>query len=227
MKHGLRKVVTALLIAAFVLTLAGCGSDDTLKKNITGSWICRGIDMTDSILSEMRAAVSDDPEAEALFSNLNTGTLTIDYILDLREDGTFVLTVDQSSADRLVEQLSTAISDALYAYLEDTIVKLAEENGMTLEALMSALGCSSMDEVIEKSMDGLTMKEYVDQMFAEEDIQSVFEEGTESGTYSVKSGKILLSTDDSAISLIEYDEKSDTLSLTESGFDDPFLFTRQ
>ena len=51
------------------------------------------------------------------------------------------------------------------------------------------------------------LAEYCDGVFAESDIQDILAEGTESGTYSVKSGKILLSTDDSAISLIEYDEK--------------------
>ena len=38
MKKALHKLTLAVLIAAFILTLAGCGSDDTLKKNITGSW---------------------------------------------------------------------------------------------------------------------------------------------------------------------------------------------
>lgn len=37
MKKALHKLTLAVLIAAFILTLAGCGSDDTLKKNITGS----------------------------------------------------------------------------------------------------------------------------------------------------------------------------------------------
>lgn len=227
MKKTLHKLTLAVLIAAFILTLAGCGSDDTLKKNITGSWACRGIDVTDSVLEGMHEGVSSDTEAEEIINSIDVGVLTVDYLLDIREDGTFVMTVDQSSADRLIEQFSTAISDTLYAYLEGTLEKLAEENGMTLDEVMSVLGCSSMDEVIEKSMDGLTMKEYVDQFFTESDMQSIFAEGTESGTYSVKSGKILLSADDSAISLIEYDEKSDTISLTESGFDEPFLFVRQ
>ena len=32
MKKALHKLTLAVLIAAFILTLAGCGSDDTLKK---------------------------------------------------------------------------------------------------------------------------------------------------------------------------------------------------
>lgn len=226
MKKVFHKLIPAVLIAALVLTLSGCGSDETLKKAIAGTWICKDIDMTDSILEEMRASAGDAPETEELFRHLDVGTLAIDYLLELHEDGTFLMTVDQSSADKLIEQFSSSISDALSAYLEDTLKMLAEESDMTLDDLMSALGCSSMDEVIKIAMGGQTMDEYVDQLLPKADMQSIFEEGTSSGTYSVKSGKILLSSSDSAVSLIEYDEKSDTLSLTESGFDEPFLFVR-
>lgn len=227
MKKALHKLTLAVLIAAFILTLAGCGSDDTLKKNITGSWACRGIDVTDMILEGMLEGVSGDAEVEALISNLNVGLLTVDYLLDIREDGTFVLSVDQSSAGKMADQLSDAMADVMYTYIEAELEKLANENGTTLDALMSALGCSSMDEVIESSLGGQSLAEYCDGVFAESDIQDILAEGTESGTYSVKSGKILLSADDAAISLIEYDEKSDTVSLTESGFDEPFIFTRR
>ena len=119
------------------------------------------------------------------------------------------------------------MADVMYAYLETELEKLANENGMTLDEAISVLGCSNIDEAIESSLGGQSLAEYCDGVFAESDIQDILAEGTESGTYSVKSGKILLSTDDSAISLIEYDEKSDTVSLTESGFDEPFLFIRQ
>lgn len=68
MKKALHKLTLAVLIAAFILTLAGCGSDDTLKKNITGSWACRGIDVTDMILEGMLEGVSGDAEAEEFIS---------------------------------------------------------------------------------------------------------------------------------------------------------------
>lgn len=227
MKKALHKLTLAVLIAAFILTLAGCGSDDTLKKNITGSWACRGIDVTDMILEGMLEGVSGDAEAEEFISNMNVGVLTVDYLLDIREDGTFVLSVDQSSAGKMADQLSDAMADVMYTYIEAELEKLANENGTTLDALMSALGCSSMDEVIESSLGGQSLAEYCDEVFAESGIQDILAEATESGTYSVKSGKILLSGDSSTISLIEYDEKSDTVSLTESGFDEPFIFTRR
>ena len=115
----------------------------------------------------------------------------------------------------------------MYTYLETELEKLANENGMTLDEVISVLGCSNIDEAIESSLGGQSLAEYCDGVFAESDIQDILAEGTESGTYSVKSGKILLSADDAAISLIEYDEKSDTVSLTESGFDEPFIFTRR
>ena len=227
MKKALHKLTLAVLIAAFILTLAGCGSDDTLKKNTTGSWACRGIDVTDMILEGMLEGVSGDAEAEEFISNMNVGVLTVDYLLDIREDGTFVLSVDQSSAGKMADQLSDAMADVMYAYIEAELEKLANENGTTLDALMSALGCSSMDEVIESSLGGQSLAEYCDEVFAESEIQDILAEATESGTYSVKSGKILLSGDSSTISLIEYDEKSNTISLTESGFDTPFIFTRR
>ena len=218
MKKALHKLTLAVLIAAFILTLAGCGSDDTMKKNITGSWACRGIDVTDMILEGMLEGVSGDAEAEEFISNMNVGVLTVDYLLDIREDGTFVLSIDPSSA---------AMADVMYTYLETELEKLANENGMTLDEVISVLGCSNIDEAIESSLGGQSLAEYCDGVFAESDIQDILAEGTESGTYSVKSGKILLSADDAAISLIEYDEKSDTVSLTESGFDEPFIFTRR
>lgn len=227
MKKALHKLTLAVLIAAFILTLAGCGSDDTLKKNITGSWACRGIDVTDMILEGMLEGVSGDAEAEEFISNMNVGVLTVDYLLDIREDGTFVLSIDPSSAGKLADQFSDAMADVMYTYIEAELEKFANENGTTLDALMSALGCRSMDEVIESSLGGPSLAEYCDEVFAESEIQDILAEATESGTYSVKSGKILLSDDSSTISLIEYDEKSDTVSLTESGFDEPFIFTRR
>lgn len=227
MKKSLHKLTLAILIAAFILTLAGCGSDDTLKKNITGSWACREIDVTDMILEGMHEGVSGDAEAEEFISNMNVGVLTVGYLLDIREDGTFVLSVDPSSAGKLADQLSDAMADVMYTYIEAKLEKLANENGMTLDEVMSILGCSSMDEVIESSLGGQSLAEYCDEVFAESEIQDILAEATESGTYSVKSGKILLSGDSSTISLIEYDEKSDTISLTESGFDAPFIFTRR
>lgn len=226
MKKALHKLTLAVLIAAFILTLAGCGSDDTLKKNITGSWACREIDVTDSIIEGMREGASD-AEAEELISNMNVGVLTVDYLLDIREDGTFVLSVDQSSAGKMADQLSDAMADVMYTYIEAELEKLADENGMTLDEVMSVLGCSSIDEAIESSLGGQSLAEYCDEVFAESEIQDILAEATESGTYSVKSGKILLSGDSSTVSLIEYDEKSDTISLTESGFDTPFIFTRR
>lgn len=227
MKKALHKLTLAVLIAAFILTLTGCGSDDTLKKNITGSWTCRGIDVTDSIMEGMREEAGSDAEAEESISNMNVGVLTVDYLLDIREDGTFVLSIDPSSAGKLADQLSAAVADAMYTYIEAELEKLANESGMTLDTLMSVLGCSSMDEVIESSLGGQSLEEYCDEVFAESEIQDILAEATESGTYSVKSGKILLSGDSSTISLIEYDEKSNTISLTESGFDTPFIFTRR
>ena len=227
MKKALHKLTLAVLIAAFILTLAGCGSDDTLKKNITGSWACRGIDVTDMILEGMLEGVSGDAEAEEFISNMNVGVLTVDYLLDIREDGTFVLSIDPSSAGKLADQFSAAMADVMYTYLETELEKLANENGMTLDEVISVLGCSNIDEAIESSLGGQSLAEYCDGVFAESDIQDILAEGTESGTYSVKSGKILLSAADAAISLIEYDEKSDTVSLTESGFDEPFIFTRR
>ena len=158
---------------------------------------------------------------------MNVGVLTVDYLLDIREDGTFVLSIDPSSAGKLADQFSAAMADVMYTYLETELEKLANENGMTLDEVISVLGCSNIDEAIESSLGGQSLAEYCDGVFAESDIQDILAEGTESGTYSVKSGKILLSADDAAISLIEYDEKSDTVSLTESGFDEPFIFTRR
>lgn len=179
------------------------------------------------ILEGMLEGVSGDAEAEEFISNMNVGVLTVDYLLDIREDGTFVLSIDPSSAGKLADQLSAAMADVMYAYLETELEKLANENGMTLDEAISVLGCSNIDEAIESSLGGQSLAEYCDGVFAESDIQDILAEGTESGTYSVKSGKILLSADDAAISLIEYDEKSDTVSLTESGFDEPFIFTRR
>lgn len=227
MKKALHKLTLAVLIAAFILTLAGCGSDDTLKKNITGSWACREIDVTDMILEGMLEGVSGDAEAEEFIGNMNVGVLTVDYLLDIREDGTFVLSIDPSCADKMTEQLSAAMSDTIYTYVETELEKLANENGMTLDAAMSAAGFSSIDEVMESSLGGQSLAEYCDGVFAEVDMQAILAEATESGTYSVKSGKILLSGDSSTVNLIEYDEKSDTISLTDSGFDAPLLFTRR
>ena len=134
---------------------------------------------------------------------------------------------EQVTSGSQISELPQSMVDYQFNRMLGEYQQMADRYGMTLDEAISVLGCSNIDEAIESSLGGQSLAEYCDGVFAESDIQDILAEGTESGTYSVKSGKILLSTDDSAISLIEYDEKSDTVSLTESGFDEPFLFIRQ
>jgi len=172
MKKRLFSTLAALLMALFVLSACSQAAD------VTGVYTAV-YDMTDLIgVTDTEAAV------------------TMNFTLNLSEDGRFVLSVD---TDSLVDSLKNLYTeDFVRASL--TATGVAEEE---IEPILASMGYES----IQAFIDAL-----IDQMLTEEYLQELHESVYTEGTYKVEGGEVLLNSekDDAA-------SPQDTATIGEDG----------
>ncbi len=180
----------ALCLALAACLFAGCG-----KQNLpVGTWKAN-LDMTDLIKEEAKAGA--DPETAELVEGMNLSDLTMELVMDLKQDGTYEMKVSEESM--------SAMEDKIIAGLKDALVEGLAAEGYDAETLKDA---------------GLDMDALIEDMISEEDLDmtSAAEEFQNSGKYKVEGNKLFLSDENGAYADDDYlvfNVDGNTLTVTE------------
>ena len=193
--------------------LASQAADKAIAQKLVGEWFSAEDDVTDLILDEIIYSVSGDADAEELFSNMDYGKLTLRYRISFTEKGTFSLETDEEAASALVNKILNSFSDGVYAYMIDVFTQAAEENGTTLESLMSDYGCDNFDDFFVVAA-GESFTDFIASFLSEDDLMAMSAQSAVNGVFTVENGTVELSYGKGGASYIEYDAETDTFLLT-------------
>ena len=192
--------------------LASQAADKAIAQKLVGEWFSAEDDVTDLILDEIIYSVSGDADAEELFANMDFGKLTLRYRISFTEKGTFSLETDEEAASALVNKILNSFSDGVYAYMIDVFTQAAEENGTTLESLMSDYGCDNFDDFFVVAA-GESFTDFIESFLSEDDL-AMSAQSAVNGVFTVENGTVELSYGKGGASYIEYDAETDTFLLT-------------
>lgn len=192
--------------------LASQAADKAIAEKLVGEWFSAEDDVTDLILDEIIYSVSGDADAEELFANMDFGKLTLRYRISFTEKGTFSLETDEEAASALVNKILNSFSDGVYAYMIDVFTQAAEENGTTLESLMSDYGCDNFDDFFVVAA-GESFTDFIASFLSEDDL-AMSAQSAVNGVFTVENGTVELSYGKGGASYIEYDAETDTFLLT-------------
>ena len=193
--------------------LASQAADKAIAQKLVGEWFSAEDDVTDLILDEIIYSVSGDADAEELFANMDFGKLTLRYRISFTEKGTFSLETDEEAASALVNKILNSFSDGVYAYMIDVFTQAAEENGTTLESLMSVYGCDNFDDFFVVAA-GESFTDFIASFLSEDDLMAMSAQSAVNGVFTVENGTVELSYGKGDASYIEYDAETDTFLLT-------------
>lgn len=193
--------------------LASQAADKAIAQKLVGEWFSAEDDVTDLILDEIIYSVSGDADAEELFANMDFGKLTLRYRISFTEKGTFSLETDEEAASALVNKILNSFSDGVYAYMIDIFTQAAEENGTTLESLMSDYGCDNFDDFFVVAA-GESFTDFIASFLSEDDLMAMSAQSAVNGVFTVENGTVELSYGKGGASYIEYDAETDTFLLT-------------
>ena len=193
--------------------LASQAADKAIAEKLVGEWFSAEDDVTDLILDEIIYSVSGDADAEELFANMDFGKLTLRYRISFTEKGTFSLETDEEAASALVNKILNSFSDGVYAYMIDVFTQAAEENGTTLESLMSDYGCDNFDDLFVVAA-GESFTDFIASFLSEDDLMAMSAQSAVNGVFTVENGTVELSYGKGGASYIEYDAETDTFLLT-------------
>ena len=193
--------------------LASQAADKAIAQKLVGEWFSAEDDVTDLILDEIIYSVSGDADAEELFANMDFGKLTLRYRISFTEKGTFSLEKDEEAASALVNKILNSFSDGVYAYMIDVFTQAAEENGTTLESLMSDYGCDNFDDFFVVAA-GESFTDFIASFLSEDDLMAMSAQSAVNGVFTVENGTVELSYGKGDASYIEYDAETDTFLLT-------------
>ena len=193
--------------------LASQAADKAIAQKLVGEWFSAEDDVTDLILDEIIYSVSGDADAEELFANMDFGKLTLRYRISFTEKGTFSLETDEEAASALVNKILNSFSDGVYAYMIDVFTQAAEENGTTLESLMSDYGCDNFDDFFVVAA-GESFTDFIASFLSEDDLMAMSAQSAVNGVFTVENGTVELSYGKGGASYIESDAETDTFLLT-------------
>lgn len=171
------KLLALVLALALVFSLTACAKQAT----ITGSWKY-SVDFMKlfNLEAEETTEETQDPEEaaamEAMLSTMKKmyDGLSMDIILDLKEDNTFTMTTDEDALKTTGEKLKERAKE--YAP----------------ELLKAMFGEEMLNAMLEE--EGKTMEEYANEYADQMDVSDM-EIDTVSGTYSYEEGKLVLSVE--------------------------------
>ena len=163
------------------------------EKDILGTW-SKEISMEDEIFDEL-----DDEEIESYF---DFSGITLNILLNFKENGECTFSVDPDSVDTLTPKLLTALKNGFTKY----IAAIAEEYGMSADDLLAAMEYDGVEEFTEDVFD-------VDEF--SELIEDLYEEAT--SDYEFKDGKLYIDGDE-----VDYEISGNTLTLTYDELEDIF-----
>ena len=186
----LTKILSLTLVLALVLSLTACAALGAGKASIEGTWkynmdVMKMMEASGE-MDDMFGEDSDMTEDQMqdlvkVFKKLFDGVDLI-MVLDLKEDKTFTMAMDETAAKAAGEKLSERMPEIMPELIaamfggQDALNEMMEEYGMTMDDITSLFG----DE------------------FNAEDLLEGLEDASVKGSYTYDNGKLVLSSEDSA-----------------------------
>lgn len=187
----LKKLSALCLALVLLVSLAACG--ESAEKKIAGSYQME-MDCTSLITSEMS---DEDLEGMDLTNVSFIATLT----LTLNEDKSYTLGVENDPTKASLDDCVSTLSSALQEYLYQSMESMGVDRD-TADATFQEQYGQDIPTFVESAMSEIDTAELMDEITAE----------TDSGTFSVKDGKIYF---DSKDCYVAYTQDGDNLTVTE------------
>ena len=196
--------------------------DLRLATQLTGLWASEPIDITDSMETSLYASLNPDV-ADEILDGVDLGTLTMEMTLEFTDNGVFYLKVDGSSLGDAVDVTLSVLRSALLQYFEETTRQSAEAEGMTLEQVMEAANCETLEDLFAFGA-GMTFDDFIEESFPREFYLSAFDAVSMSGSFTVADGEIQL-TLVGETDTVDYDADADTVTM-DGGTENELVFHR-
>ena len=161
----MKKIIALSLCLILALSLCACGA----KEDLTGKWTTN-INMAQVFNDEMAAA---DP---TMAEYMAVETFNLPLVLELKEDGTYSMTVDPTAMEATMNKLVEDMTVGLEAYF----AAIFAEQGLEMD-VNEALAAMGMD------LDSL-----VAELSAELTSEDVFAEFSSEGKYKAEKGKLYM-----------------------------------
>lgn len=193
-KDTLKKLISLILCLIMLAALTGCDNEEKMRQAIIGTWTFKA-DATKAIAEQVSGEMGIDADqiAEMIGEFLFQGSL------ELKEDGTYKLSLDKEDLKERVSQGLPKLKPVMREYMIKTMAKeFLEKEDATQEELEEVLG-SSLDEFFSTFI-GMSLDDFIDQTLSEmdlEDLLGTLEEAEQEGRYLVDAEKSILYFSDS------------------------------
>lgn len=194
--------------------MAAQAGDKALAQKLVGEWFSAEADLTDLFMDAIYYTVSGNEDAEKLLAGMNFGKIALRYRITFTEKGTFSFEPDQKAASAMANNILNIFTDGVYTYMKDLFTQTAQESGMTLEALMSAYGCNTFEDFFAVAA-GESFSDFIASFLTKDDLMALNELSATNGVFTVENGSIELSFGKDGTNHVEYDAKTDTITLTD------------
>ncbi len=173
-----RRIAALVLVVLTVVSFAGCSvlgalasKENPDKQAVIGSWKA-DVDISQTLADEVSKEVAEYAE----YFDFTGLTLAIN--LQLNEDDTYSLYIDEASVNDFSEQLHKVFCDGM----GDMIDAICAESGVTSEDFLVASGYDTIEEFVDDSFSMTEMTDEFTEMINSED-----------GCFALKDGMIFTS----------------------------------
>ncbi len=174
---------------------------EEVTEELLGAWHCT-MDFS-KVMDAMKESGADEAEI-AMSEKLYAGISEAVYTIDLKEDGTFTMSIDEETVTKLAENMAEVLPDLLAGMsgmTREDYEAYLEGAGMTMDDVLAQLGDAFSVENLTKSMTGVN-----------------------GGTYTYEDGKLTLTneTGESIVFTVELGEDELTVTAVEAEETNPF-----
>lgn len=185
MKKWIARIAGFVMVLCMVFATIGCGlvkqeekeeEKEPEKPTVVGTWEAE-VDY-----SAMMGDMFDEMLGEELAGYGELKDLYLYLVIEMKDDNTYIMTFDEESTDKVVEDFVNQLMAMTKAYLEDEAKKV----GVTLEDVAKAQGYASVESYFD------SMKQDMDM----EAMKTAFEQFEESGAYKLEENKLYLTDEE-------------------------------
>ena len=187
----LTKLLALVLALALILSLGACSK----KESITGTW-----KYAFSLEQAMNAAGAMDDLPAGMESLQDTlKATTFNMIMDLKEDGTYEMKMDEASVKSALEKFK----EDMKGVMPDMLKSEAEKYEMSVDALLETMGMT-MDEAVDFVMEQMDTDAMVGELG----------ELSEKGKYTFENGKLTMTSESGDEDVLTAELKGSELKIT-------------
>lgn len=179
----MKRILALLLTLMMALSLTACGGDTNADLVGTWKWTC---DITEEFQKGINEGAGMDVPVEA--------KVEMTFVLVFNEDGTFTLSVDKDALSASVQ----GYIDAMVPVTVDLVYQQLEGQGMSR---------ADIDEAMKAQ--GITVEEYVKQLFGALDVDQLtdgLDQENLTGYFRAAKGKLYTSEKENSFSQDDYAE---------------------